>query len=87
MLLVVDFHITEQLLCMCMKSSYQECTAHYLYVFIGHMTLKQTRNSLLYMTVCICSELYDHRDSSTALLELQNFAQPRLEVTNKRFYL
>jgi len=42
MLLVVSIHITEQLLCMCMQSSYQECAAHYLYVYISHMTLKQT---------------------------------------------
>jgi len=41
MLLVVGIHITEQLLYMfmCMKSSYQKCTAHYLYVCISHMTL------------------------------------------------
>jgi hypothetical protein len=60
---------------------------YYLYVCISHMTLKQTRNSLLYMNVCIFSDLCDYRDSSTELLELQHFAQPRLEVTNKWCHL
>ena len=57
----------------------------YICVCVSHMTLKQTRNSLFYMTVCFCSELCDYRDSSTELLELQHFAQPRLEVTKNGF--
>jgi len=81
MLLVVSIHITEQLLFM--KSLYQECIAHYLYVCISHMNLKQTQNSLLYMTVCICNDLCDYRDSSPELLELQHFAQRRLDIINK----
>jgi hypothetical protein len=89
MLLVVDILITDQLLCTC-KVSYEIITRrayHTVCMCTSHMTLRETWNLLLYITVCICNDKCDYRDSSTELLELQHSAQHSLEVTNKWCYL